>query len=806
MGGCRPRPGADNLDGSFRVSLSTYHRHLMRSPLWSEEGQWLSDHYSLICLAASESSVIDVYESCSNDREAPSLVPSFLNQHALFQNDAFDFERPPPEAEEKLRLRRLRTPEVPLFHTASIPRTSQASPSVCITSHVIIELVSEALKSPLRRRFHHVHRLWMPRQFSIVPHWGHQVLGHPTACIRPTSNNIATRTLSELLEFDYPNTAALLPYLSDPVDVTNIHKYWQKTATTMGFTSPLTLLYAFAALASLASAAQVKLGNTTFVGMDYPQFHQEFFGAIPFALPPVGARRFRPPVPLPSLGGDATYDATNYGPSCIQIGLDLNVTSEDCLTLNVFRPAGLEPNASLAVMVWIYGGAFQFGTTEQYNASLLVSQSINRGTPIIFVSANYRVGPFGFPQGSEAEAAGLLNVGLRDQLTALEWVQANIRTFGGDPQKVTVFGQSAGSMSIAHHYLNDISSVARGVIFESGWGPTLPLFNTSHWALIWTNFAGSTPACMSSSSFSPTNTLDCLQAGTAADLAAALTNDLGIPRLFIPVLDGPHGVIPDYPTARAVPGAGGRVPFISGTVLDDGTLFTPERISSTGEIAAALLAVYLPAPPYIRTINNLIALYPDDPAQGSPFFTGNETFGLSPVYKRAAALGDDQNIDSVQMATDEDSEFCYAVTDLTFFGLRRFFGQTAASVGTKVYSYWFTQPIPDSTMPRAGVRHGAEVPYVFGTPSFGGEEQIDQTLSTAMMDYWISFAVTLDPNDGKGSKPDTETAGPVWQPYEATGGRVIQLNAANLSMVPDDFHKNQTDFLALESTHRAFSQ
>ncbi|KAA1474772.1 esterase 1 [Dentipellis sp. KUC8613] len=550
----------------------------------------------------------------------------------------------------------------------------------------------------------------------------------------------------------------------------------------MGIASPLTLLRAFATLASLASAAQVKLGNTTLVGTDYPQSHQEFFGGIPFALPPVGARRFTPPVLLSTLEGNATYDAMNYGPSCVQIGLDESVMSEDCLTLNVFRPAGLEPNASLPVMVWIYGGAFQLGTTAQYNASLLVSRSINRDTPIIFVSANYRVGPFGFPQGPEAEAAGLLNVGLRDQLTALEWVQENIGAFGGDPQKVTVFGQSAGSMSIAHHYLNDISSVARGVIFESGWGPTLPLFNTSHWDFIWTSFAQSTPACNSSSSFGRKNTLECLQAGTTADLAAALTTPAGIPRLFIPVLDGPNGIIPDYPTARAVPEVGGRIPFISGTVLDDGTLFTPEQVSSTRDIATALLAVYSPnilqIPSLTRTINNLIGLYPDDPAQGSPFFTGNETFGLSPAYKRAAAL----------------------VTDLTFFGLRRFFGQTAASMGTKVYSYWFTQPDPDSTNPRAGVRHSAELPYVFGASSLGSEGQVDEALSNTIMDYWISFAATLDPNDGKGSKR------PVWEPYEATGGRVIQLNAANVSMVPDDFHQNQTDFLALESTHRAFSQ
>jgi acetylcholinesterase len=115
----------------------------------------------------------------------------------------------------------------------------------------------------------------------------------------------------------------------------------------------------------------------------------------------------------------------------------------------VLRPAGISFNANLPVLTYIYGGGFSGGTSGIYNGSAIVAQSMVRGTPVIYVNFNYRTGPLGFPQGKDAKASGSLNLGIKDQIAALKWIQLNIGAFGGDKTQVTVFGQSAGAISIS---------------------------------------------------------------------------------------------------------------------------------------------------------------------------------------------------------------------------------------------------------------------------------------------------------------------------------------------------------------------
>ncbi|KAK5632616.1 hypothetical protein RRF57_008330 [Xylaria bambusicola] len=193
----------------------------------------------------------------------------------------------------------------------------------------------------------------------------------------------------------------------------------------------------------------------------------ENFGGIPFADPPVGDLRLRPPQrSTKSLG---TFDATGAGPACPQmffstkgdllssvLGNLLNTPlfqtvtgqTEDCLTMRVQRPAGTKANAKLPVLFWIFGGAFELGSPQMYDASSLVRNGVSQGKPFIFVSVNYRVGGFGFMPGKEVLADGAANLGLLDQRMGLEWVQDNIAAFGGDPTKVTIWGESAGSISV----------------------------------------------------------------------------------------------------------------------------------------------------------------------------------------------------------------------------------------------------------------------------------------------------------------------------------------------------------------------
>ncbi|KAJ6469165.1 esterase 1, partial [Mycena vitilis] len=530
------------------------------------------------------------------------------------------------------------------------------------------------------------------------------------------------------------------------------------------------ILYAVVAV----HGAQVHLGSTVVTGSETPTLQGEFFGGIPYAEPPIGSLRFARPVAKFSLGNQSTFDATDFGASCIQPaspfipdGLPL---SEDCLTLNVFRPSGSTSNAALPVMVWIYGGSFFTGTPVTFNASELVFRSITRLTPIIYVSFNYRLGPLGFPQGPEAAARGVLNLGLRDQTLALEWVQRNIASFGGDPSKVTVFGQSAGAISVGLLYLNaNFASLARAAIFESSQPGTTVLFDANRAVPQWLVFVNT--AC-GTTNVAANNSFSCLLAASADDILAGV--EAGVSALvgefpFLPVLDGPAGIVPTLPSVRLSSGAGGKVPFISGSVLDDGTLFVAASVGTTSvdQIVSQINSSFTPCPSGPAALSNatntLLGLYPDDPALGSPFNTGNDTFGFSGEYKRAAAL----------------------LGDLLIQAPRRSWSQTASDRGTKVFSYLFVDPQPEN--PSYLVAHLSELPYVYGgiTAANGTAKA---ALSEMMQDYWISFATSLDPNDGKGSDR------PTWEEY-GQNQRIIQLNSTGTQMIADDFRQDQMSFI-----------
>lgn len=195
----------------------------------------------------------------------------------------------------------------------------------------------------------------------------------------------------------------------------------------------------------------------------------EYFRGIPYAHPPTGSLRLKPPVPLESFG---SVQATGVGPACPQMtstdvtpllldvvilpnveqtllfGDSLGDETEDCLTISVMRPQCTATDAKLPVLFWIFGGGFETGSPQMYNGSVLIPQSVAQGKPIIFVAVNYRLGAFGFLGGREVLADGAANLGLLDQRMGLEWVVDNIAAFGGDPDAVTIWGESTGSISV----------------------------------------------------------------------------------------------------------------------------------------------------------------------------------------------------------------------------------------------------------------------------------------------------------------------------------------------------------------------
>lgn len=180
-----------------------------------------------------------------------------------------------------------------------------------------------------------------------------------------------------------------------------------------------------------------------------PQQVDGFF-AIPYALPPTGDRRFRPAVKVPP-SSDAVINASTYGSAApgkplLASSVPL-VYSEDCLTANVFRQSDAAKE-KLPVAIYMHGGAFNRGTASMHKTASMVAHSAE---PFVAVSFNYRIGALGFlPSGLSAKE-GVLNLGLRDQIVLMEWVQENIGAFGGDPNNVTLFGLSAGAHSVSLH-------------------------------------------------------------------------------------------------------------------------------------------------------------------------------------------------------------------------------------------------------------------------------------------------------------------------------------------------------------------
>jgi len=340
--------------------------------------------------------------------------------------------------------------------------------------------------------------------------------------------------------------------------------------------------------------------------------------------------------------------------------------------------------------------------------------------------------------------------------------------------KVTVFGQSAGAIMTAVQLLNpNFSNFARAAIFESGSAASGLILDAQHRVVDWDNFVAGVPGCENLSSTD--NTFECLRSVNTTAIFDGLVIAQNESSSILPwtlTIDGLGGFLPELPSVLFGKGIFAKIPFISGTNLDEGTLFTPPTGNYTTELIEDIIVANF-SPPTAESVSEsqvktaaaeMLQLYPDIPALGSPFNTGNDTFGLSPGYKRAAAIRGDINFQSQ----------------------RRLWIQTASNTGVKTFGYLFTQPQPENS-PFLGVSHESEIPYVYGTVENPTES--DSVLSTAMIDYWVSFATSLDPNDGKGSPR------PTWEQYTSQNQVLIQLNGDNMTLIPDNYRKEQIDFI-----------
>ncbi|KAJ7340004.1 carotenoid ester lipase precursor [Mycena albidolilacea] len=483
------------------------------------------------------------------------------------------------------------------------------------------------------------------------------------------------------------------------------------------------------------------------ISLDYGTFQgatdgnlTKFLG-IPFARPTARFDLPQPPLPLRGL-----QNATVFGPACPQQALSPlpisfpnndGLISEACLTLDVFLPTTAQPHSKLPVLVWIYGGGFEVGNSANTDMRPTVERSIVLGEPVIIVALNYRVSAFGFLAGKEVSEEGITNLGLRDQIFGLEWVQKHVAAFGGDPERVVVGGQSAGAISTGLLLLSNkrnSSHLFRGAFMASGSpgaAPTVADGQIQYDGLVEANNCTTAP-----------NTLDCLRSVPFDDFMATVnkTADLfsyqSLSLLWRPRLDG--DVIVRNPPESVAQGQFARIPILSGDCDDEGTLFALTSLNVTTDPAFVdyVQSIYIPgATP--AEVTKIAALYPQDPALGSPFDTGSAN-QLTPEFKRIAAFEG----------------------DIFFTGLRRFFLQHAS----KTQNTWSWLSKRGKSTPDLGSLHSSDLALFFPT----------NTTDTVAVDSLINFLNTLDPNvsaapEAFKSRFNSTVFWPKWQTPSAEG-------------------------------------
>ncbi|KAJ6498720.1 carotenoid ester lipase precursor [Mycena vulgaris] len=410
------------------------------------------------------------------------------------------------------------------------------------------------------------------------------------------------------------------------------------------------MLHTRLAATSVLAAPTVVLDSGTFIGMASSSATQSFLG-IPFALPPefnTGDRRFRLPTPPSPYTGSHTIIA--MGPACPQqaivlpilTGLPQQVTnlivnsgfaaffpsSEHCFTLNIIKRTTAIVTSKVPVVVWIFGDTnVYYGRlqrhehdNETHHHHPIVQRSIEMGESVIYVSMNYRSSAFGFLASNEARAADVEKLGLQDQRQALRWIQKYITSFGGDPTKVTIWGLSAGAISVSLQMLSN-----------SGDNEGRHATGCSQ--------ALNTLACM--------RTVPYCEAESGTGRIALSTNrgETTSPSYFsyqslvlawLPHEDGTF--LTDNPVRLVEQGKVSNVPFITGDSDDEGTFCSLSSLNVTADAQfhEYVSSIWLPQAKTAQ-VQSLAALYPKDIIKGSPFDMG-EFNALSPQFKRISAV------------------------------------------------------------------------------------------------------------------------------------------------------------------------
>ncbi|GAA6133313.1 carboxylesterase family protein [Oceaniserpentilla sp. 4NH20-0058] len=507
------------------------------------------------------------------------------------------------------------------------------------------------------------------------------------------------------------------------------------------------------------------------------------FKGIKYAAAPTGDLRFKAPTAPPAL--TETQVADSFGSNCPQkdSGFGGGSTNEDCLFLNVYTP---DTDGDYPVMVWIHGGAFVYGSGSDYDPTRLVDEDV------VVVTLNYRLGALGFlahPELTAEASAGSGNYGLMDQQFALHWIQDNISVFGGNPDNVTIFGESAGGHSVTsqlvatgHEGLFHKAIIQSGNYHLEQQSQVLAedLGNNADLVFPGTGYA-TLAGCATTG-----EDLTCLRGKTVTQLLAAQTQDQ-----YIPTSGTGNGFLPVTPETAIAAGDFADVSIMNGTNLNEGTLFTaleqgdaltnalPEGVTSEDATDAQLLAAFFVSlgfldteDEYLAIVNDLFLYFPALLAQSNHTIT---EIAAEYAADFTTTVDGTTTVDYYKAASKIHTDWRFACTALNT-------NDQLAEHAT-VYAYHFT----DTTAPNIlgdfepiylGATHSAEIQYLLSDGTQFNTEQ--QALSDAMIDYWTSFAKTGNPNP---NNSDLVT----WTEF-GTNGAMIDLNTTLAATTRGNFN------------------
>ena len=448
------------------------------------------------------------------------------------------------------------------------------------------------------------------------------------------------------------------------------------------------------------------------------------FLGIPYAAPPIGELRFRPPAP--PTAWDGILDATAFGSNCPQIGL-LNsvVGNEDCLTLNLWRPADATPDQSLPVLVYIHGGnnTLGSGADPHHNGRRLVENH-----DVIVVTVNYRLGLLGFlaHPGLTAESGTSGNWAYFDLIAALDWVSSNIAAFGGNPDRVTIMGESAGALGVCVLLASPLAAgLFDGAILQSGGCDVAPLAQRER--------EGEQLLAASGCAGTP-DPIACLRSKSAAELVAlAPTQTRDITDWALPVAGAVDGlVLPKSPWDAFMAGTHNAVPTMVGSNANETELLVPvDSITNCTD--------------YERSTRSTFGVSADEVLAEYPC----ESYGNA----RYA--------------------YVHATTDATFTCQTRRILRALASGddSTPLFRYYFAHVRADPFLRLSRAYHGSEIHLLFDTMRrFDNEASAnEQALAKIMQTSWVALAASGSP---------IHAATPTWKRYDVERDNAVVFDAA----------------------------